>query len=211
MHLKGALHIHTTCSDGELSVKEAVWVYASLGFDFIALTDHDYLLRPDCYDEVKNLDTDMIIFTGVELTVFEKGYVHINRIDGNQETLYIFNHPSELDLPLEKVMARITAVSEKYPIDVIEITSKGFKTPEYNISEIPYPKVATDDSHTRISRDLEKLTLVEHASFTGLFKSGGDDDHTLDSFEGAIFDHFDCCLCGNGENCEFDILWYFSY
>ncbi len=46
MHLKGGLHVHTKCSDGDLSIEEVVRIYEGLGFDFIALTDHDYLLRP---------------------------------------------------------------------------------------------------------------------------------------------------------------------
>jgi hypothetical protein len=149
MLLKGALHVHTTCSDGNLSIREAVAVYESLGFDFIALTDHDYLLRPDCYELTGDLDTRLIVFKGVELTVFEKGYVHVNRIDGDREVLHIFNHPADLDLPVPKVMERIASVAKHLPIDAIEITSKGFKTPEYDIPGITYPKVASDDSHTR--------------------------------------------------------------
>lgn len=150
MHLKGALHTHTTCSDGELSIEEVVRIYSGLGFDFIALTDHDYLMRPDCYQDIHYLQTDMIIFTGVELTIFEKGYVHVNRIDGEKMSLHIFNHPSELDLPMEKVIDRITSVAKKTPLDAVEITSKGFRATEYETDEIPYPKVATDDSHTRL-------------------------------------------------------------
>jgi hypothetical protein len=149
MHLKGALHTHTTCSDGEMSVGEVVRVYAALGFDFVALTDHDYLLRPDGYDVLRTIRSDLIIFTGVELTVFEKGYVHVNRIEGEKQRLHIFNHPAELGLPMEKVIARISAVAGRLPIDAVEITSKGFRTREYEIDAIPYPKVATDDSHTR--------------------------------------------------------------
>ena len=150
MHLKGGLHIHTTCSDGELSIEEVIHVYSGLGFDFIALTDHDFLLQPDCYKSITKINTDLIIFKGVELTVFEKGYVHVNKIDGGNDVLHIFNHPSELDLPMEKVIDRITAVSERLPIDAVEVTSKGFRTPEYEIDEIPFPKIATDDSHTRL-------------------------------------------------------------
>lgn len=148
MHLKGALHVHTTCSDGTLSIDQAVSVYAGLGFDFIALTDHDYLVRRGCYDRVNSLDTAMIVFTGLELTVFEKGYLHVNRIDGDHDTLYIFNHPAELDLPVAKVIERIHAVAERLPLDAVEITTKGFRTPEYETDEIYLPKVATDDSHT---------------------------------------------------------------
>ncbi len=148
MHLKGALHVHTRCSDGELTLNEVVRVYEGLGFDFIALTDHDYLMRPHCYKAVAHLKTDMIIFTGVEMTLFEKGYLHVNRIDGDREVLHIFNHPSELDLPLEKAKERIMAVSQRLPLDAVEITSKGFRTPEYETPEIPFPKLATDDAHT---------------------------------------------------------------
>jgi hypothetical protein len=150
MHLKGALHVHTTCSDGELTIAEAAAVYKEFGFDFIALTDHDYLLREGCYEAARDLDSDLIVFTGVELTVFEKGYVHVNRLDGDGEALHIFNHPSELNLPVEKARARIASVAERLPIDAVEITSKGFRTPEFDVPEIPYPKVATDDSHTRL-------------------------------------------------------------
>jgi len=149
MLLKGALHVHTTCSDGELTIAETAQVYADLGFDFIALTDHDYLLRADCYRDIGRLDSELIVFAGVEMTVFEKGYVHVGCIHGDRETLHIFNHPSELDLPLDKVIDRISAVASRLPLDAVEITTKGFKTPEYDIAEIPYPKVATDDAHTR--------------------------------------------------------------
>lgn len=149
MHLKGALHVHTTCSDGTLSVADAIKVYSALGFDFMALTDHDYLLKKECYDAVKTLETDMIVFLGVEMTVFEKGYLHINRINGENEVLHIFNHPSELDLPVDRVIERIRAISQKIPLDAVEITTKGFRTPEYEIPEIHLHKIATDDSHTR--------------------------------------------------------------
>ncbi len=177
MHLKGALHVHTTCSDGELTIAQAAAVYKEFGFDFIALTDHDYLLRPTCYDTVRHMQTDLIIFTGVEMTVFQKGYVHISRLDGDKEVLHIFNHPSELNLPVEKVRDLIATVARDIPIDAVEITSKGFRTPEYDVPEIPYPKVATDDSHTKLGcgrawvemdcmRDRDKIIrAIKHGDF----------------------------------------------
>ncbi len=132
-----------------MTIAETIEVHRDLGFDFIALTDHDYLLRPGCYDGVDRIDTDLIVFTGKELTVFEKGYVHVNEINGEDEILHIFNHPGQLDLPMEKVIDRITNVDKKIPLDAVEITDNGFKSPEYDIPEIPFPKVATDDSHHR--------------------------------------------------------------
>lgn len=41
--LKGALHIHTTVSDGKVSPDQAAAFYRRRGFDFIALTDHNRL------------------------------------------------------------------------------------------------------------------------------------------------------------------------
>jgi hypothetical protein len=150
MHLKVALHVHTTCSDGDLSIPDVLDVYTARGFDAVALTDHDHLLRPGCYDQVDSVHTELIVFKGIELTVFEKGYVHVGRIDGDQEQLHIFNHPSELELPRDKVLERIAQVAQRLPLDAVEITSKGFATPEWDLAELPYPKVATDDSHTRL-------------------------------------------------------------
>lgn len=38
--LKGALHFHTTRSDGDLTPEQALKKYRSLGYDFAAITDH---------------------------------------------------------------------------------------------------------------------------------------------------------------------------
>jgi hypothetical protein len=131
-----------------LSIPDAVEIYSALGFDFIALTDHDHLLREHCYDgTLSGLKHDLLIFKGVELTVFEKGYLHLGKIEGDREILHIFNHPAQLNLPLRKVIMRIERLAKRYPVDAVEVTDMGFYTPEYDIEEIPYPKVATDDSH----------------------------------------------------------------
>jgi hypothetical protein len=150
MLLKGALHVHTTCSDGVLTIPEVASVYAELGFGFVAITDHDHLLRgdrPELPD--RQAARGLLLFRGVELTVFEKGYLHVSRIEGDTEVLHVFNHPAQLDLPLEKVIERIAAVARTLPIDAVEVTSLGFHTPEFDVPEIGYPKVATDDAHDR--------------------------------------------------------------
>ena len=148
MKLKGALHTHSTCSDGELTPEEVVEVYSRLGFDFVALTDHDFLVKPGCYDGLSASRNGILIFQAIELTVFAGGYFHVTKISGEQEDLYIFNHPAEYDMTLDQIVERIERIREKVPIDVVEVTSKGFYTPEYDIDRIPYPKVASDDSHT---------------------------------------------------------------
>jgi hypothetical protein len=38
---KGALHVHTTCSDGRLSPADVVALYRSRGYHFVVITDHN--------------------------------------------------------------------------------------------------------------------------------------------------------------------------
>jgi hypothetical protein len=150
MLLKGCLHTHTTCSDGKLTPQELADAYEQRGYDFIAFTDHDYLLKPQSYDLYRAVKSNMIIFTGIELTVFVKGYIHVNRINGRREELHVLNHLGEYGLSMDQIMDRIEAVSEMFPLDAVEITSKGFRHREYEIPEIPFHKIASDDAHTMV-------------------------------------------------------------
>jgi hypothetical protein len=147
MLLKGCLHTHTTCSDGKMSPQVVADAYEERGYDFIAFTDHDYLMKPACMDMYRSVKTDMIIFNGIELTVFFKGYLHVNRITGDKEELHILNHLGEYGLKIDQILDRIDAVSEMYPLDAVEITSKGFRHREFEIPKIDYPKIASDDLH----------------------------------------------------------------
>jgi hypothetical protein len=187
MPLKGALHVHTACSDGLLGIPEVVDVYSRLGFDFIALTDHDHLLRDGCYEQgLAGVQTSLLVFHGVELTLFEKGYLHVNRIDGDREVLHVLNHPADLDLPLPRVLERIEALRARgCPIDAVEITSKGFRTREFDVPELALPKVATDDSHNRLGcgrawieleapRDKDTIIrAIKRGEFSNGYVSGG--------------------------------------
>jgi hypothetical protein len=147
--LKGALHTHTTCSDGELEPVELVQVYRDLGFQFVAITDHDHLVRRDYWERLPAGDADFLVFKGVELTVFERGYVHVGEIRGDAETLRIFNHPSIYNMPLEKVVDVLAAITKQLPIDCVEVTHHGRYTPQFDVAEIAYPKIVSDDAHTR--------------------------------------------------------------
>ena len=150
MLLKGALHVHTTCSDGELTPQEVANAYEERGFDFIAFTDHDYLVKPNYRDVCSQVKSGMILFHGIELTVFVKGYVHVNKIEGDKEVLHVFNHIGEYDLTLAQIRHRTRKIAEKYPLDAVEITTKGFREKEIESLDLPYPKIASDDMHTRV-------------------------------------------------------------
>jgi hypothetical protein len=147
--LKGALHTHTSCSDGELKPQELLEVYHRLGFDFVALTDHDFLLQPAAYDDVPDEFEKVLVFKGVEKTVFARGYFHVTEIHGDREMLNIFDHPADYNLPVDRIIERIQEIQAIMPLHAVEVTSKGFYTAEFDIEQIPYPKVASDDCHTR--------------------------------------------------------------
>ncbi len=148
--MKGCLHTHTTCSDGKLSPQQVADAYEEKGYDFIAFTDHDYLLKPKSSGVYRGVRSGLILFEGIELTVFVKGYVHVNRIYGEEDELYVLNHLGEYDLSMEQVLDRVETVAGMFPLDAVEITSKGFRNPEYEIPEIRFPKIASDDAHTRL-------------------------------------------------------------
>ena len=75
-----------------MSPQEVADAYESKGYDFIAFTDHDYLLKPNYMDLYRQVRTNMIVFYGIELSVFVNGNIHVAKIEGDRERLHIFNH-----------------------------------------------------------------------------------------------------------------------
>jgi len=57
---RGNLHTHTTRSDGELSPDETAAAYRSLGYDFLAITDHG------CVTGVSEVPEGLLLLPGVE-------------------------------------------------------------------------------------------------------------------------------------------------
>jgi len=178
MILKGQLHTHTSMSDGKLTPQEVANEYSRLGFHFLAFTDHDHLLRPSYWDEIQKVRSNLFIFSGIELTVHcSKGYVHVNKIEARDEIIHIFNHPADCDLTVRETIGCVKEVAEKYPIDAIEITNHGFYTPQFDILEIPYLKIAADDSHNRMGCgrgwiEVEMGNDITHDTILKTIKSG---------------------------------------
>ncbi len=106
MIIRGALHVHTLCSDGEMDLFEAIDIYASKGFDFIAFTDHDFIMKNGCYKVLDEVKPEILVFKGIEKTIFVNGYVHVNEIYGDKEVLRIFNHPMDIAFDLKGVLEK---------------------------------------------------------------------------------------------------------
>ncbi len=133
-----------------MSPQEVANAYESKGYDFIAFTDHDYLLKPNYRETYGQIKTNMIIFIGIELTVFVNGYIHVSKIEGDKEVLHIFNHISEYNFTPEQLLVRLAELEKMYPLDAVEITAKGYRDTVFESLNIAYPKIASDDSHTRV-------------------------------------------------------------
>ena len=146
-YLKGNLHIHTTFSDGAQTPAEMLAIYEDLNYDFIAFTDHDYLIKPGYWESIPAGNGNLIVFKGVELEYAPLRYQHVGKILGEEETLFIFNHPQQYRLSVSKVNRQIDLISPDIPIHCLEVTDKGFYSRFYDTPEIPYPKIASDDAH----------------------------------------------------------------
>ncbi len=130
-----------------MTPQEVADAYERSGYDFIAFTDHDYLMKPHFENMYLSVKTNLLIFIGIELTVFVKGYIHVNKIQGDAEVLHIFNHIGEYQLSEAQIYNRLEELEKMYPIDAVEVTAKGFRMSECENMDIKYPKIATDDSH----------------------------------------------------------------
>ena len=70
---KGQLHCHTTNSDGRFSVDTLMSKYSEAGYDFIAITDHNYIT-----EEPTNLHGMVWLGNSLEDTRNVAGYQHCN-------------------------------------------------------------------------------------------------------------------------------------
>src|SRR5262245_6185123 len=148
--LKGNLHAHTTFSDGVLAPHRLVEEYERLGYDFLAITDHDDLVGDTYWRALERLAPRLVLFHGVELSYTDFPQ-HVGKVVGERETLYVLNHPARYRLSLEETLQRIQTIrAAGLPVEAIEVTDTGLYRPLYHTSDIPLVKVATDDAHKPI-------------------------------------------------------------
>jgi hypothetical protein len=146
-YLKGNLHAHTTFSDGRRHVAEVVARYREMGYDFLAITDHDDRIAEDYWFNIPSGDDRMLVLTGIELN-YRPMSQHVGKIVGERETLYVLNHPARYSLSVTQILYRIGVISEAgLPIHAVEITDTGAYQAQHDVEQIQLPKIATDDSH----------------------------------------------------------------
>jgi predicted metal-dependent phosphoesterase TrpH len=145
--LRGNLHAHTTHSDGVRSPGELIAEYERLGYDFLAITDHEDLIGSEYWRALERLRPRLLLFQGVELNWpdFEQ---HVGRVVGERETLHVLNHPARYKLSVAETRDRARRIGAGgIRLDAVEVTETGLSRPEYASGEIPLVKIATDDAH----------------------------------------------------------------
>ncbi len=145
--LRGNLHAHTTLSDGIRSPASLIDEYESLGYDFLAITDHENWIPTSYWRTLDHLSADLLLFHGVELNWdgFEQ---HVGKVVGDRETLYVLNHPARYKLTVAETTERVRVIQRGgLPIDAVEVTDTGLYRPVYDADEIGLVRIATDDAH----------------------------------------------------------------
>lgn len=75
--LRGNLHAHTTASDGARDPEQVIADYATRGYDFLAISDHDTLVDPADHRE----RTELVLLPAVEVSRGGPHLVHVGASD----------------------------------------------------------------------------------------------------------------------------------
>jgi hypothetical protein len=128
-------------------VDEVIARYRDLGYDFLAITDHDDRIAEDYWFRIPAGDDRMLILSGIELD-YRPLSQHVGKIIGDHETLFVLNHPARYNLTVDDALRRIAAITAAgLPIHAVEMSDTGIYRAEYDVDAIRLPKIATDDSH----------------------------------------------------------------
>jgi PHP-associated len=148
--LRGNLHAHTTFSDGVRTPAALLREYESRGYDFLAITDHEYhpnWVEPGYRETLDRLRPELLLFRGIELN-FDPLAQHVGKVEGDTETLWILNHPARYKLTVAETLERIEIIrAAGWPLAAVEVTDTGHYRPVYDTDAIPLVKIATDDAH----------------------------------------------------------------
>ncbi len=79
---KGNLHTHTLNSDGDSTPDDVVRWYREHGYNFVAITDHNYLTSVDGLNALHGADDKFLVIKGEEVTDrFGEKPIHVNGLD----------------------------------------------------------------------------------------------------------------------------------
>jgi hypothetical protein len=105
---RGNTHTHTLNSDGDSTPDEVVRWYREHGYQFLVLTDHNFLTSVEALQALHGADEQFLVIQGEELTDdFEGKPVHVNGLDVKRLVL-----PPGGDTLLEVLQNDVDAIRE---------------------------------------------------------------------------------------------------
>jgi len=147
--LKCCLHSHTVNSDGSLRPRELLRYLKKVGYNVVAITDHNYITKVHPAD----IPRDMVVLEGYEWTF----QIHIVKIEPmsleEPETSIIdwLAHPARWRLSQKQIEHYV----KSFKLDGAEQYNRGRKHFEDNV---PFLKFAVDDFH---SPEMELKSWIE--------------------------------------------------
>jgi predicted metal-dependent phosphoesterase TrpH len=167
----GNLHTHTEASDGKMTYNEVITEAQRLGFNFIAITDHN-TISPDT-KEFCPKETRILCITGEEVST-KKGHMlaigikeAIPKDLSPEETIIKIHEQGGLAIPAHPGASNGLTIGKikELPVDAVECSIRHQKEGEkYDCESLPnVPHVYNSDAHKKeeLSRAANKCLMKE--------------------------------------------------
>ncbi|MDF2568019.1 MAG: putative metal-dependent phosphoesterase family [Oscillospiraceae bacterium] len=148
--MKADLHIHSTFSDGSMSIEDIIFYAKRMGLDTIAITDHDTMagVKPACELGAK---VGLNVIPGVEISTIDK-----KRGRSVHMLCYLPKHPkilkNFLDVNLQnrtkQKLGMIEKIMERYPVTMEHIERYSHKSE--SIYELHIMQALADLGYTNV-------------------------------------------------------------
>jgi len=146
-------------SDGLLSLEEVINAHESLGFDFLAITDHNRRTVPISYVTKGGL----VVISGIELTPDKTTGMHVIELKSDKCAFRFLAHPSRYKLTPGEINQVV--VEDKYKLDGFELSDHGLipirYMDAYRFEMFVRPVLITSDVHS--SRNIGDSFIVVNA------------------------------------------------
>jgi hypothetical protein len=122
---KGNTHCHSTISDGDSAPFKVVKAYHDQGYNFLLLTDHNFLVDQDTIQKPQNLRTDFLMIPGEEVT--DKKSVHTTAFNISKYVPFYNDHnkASNHEERIKEIRAALKAPSDLSKTDLLQLHVDG--------------------------------------------------------------------------------------
>lgn len=167
--LKGNLHAHTEWSDGDAPPEDVVLWYRRQGYDFAAITDHNFRVDPAIFAHLER--DDFILIPGEEVTMTIAGKpVHVNALC-TERTIGELKAKSRV----EALQLAIDSVNDQHGVALINHPNFGWSLGSEHLSPIagaPLIEIASSHPHVHADGDDDHPSAEE--LWTEMLDSGVD-------------------------------------